>query len=133
GWRTVAGVNLRQHWRPLAALALAILAPLTANATPPTDMAARVQACVACHGQDGRATNHGYFPRIAGKPAGYLYNQLLNFREGRRQNAPMAYLLRNMSDDYLREIAAYFAQLDLPYPATQTTGAAPEVLARGEQ
>lgn len=133
GWRTVAGVNLRQHLRPLAALALAILAPLSASATPPTDMAARVQACVACHGQDGRATNHGYFPRIAGKPAGYLYNQLLNFREGRRQNAPMAYLLRNMSDDYLREIAAYFAQLDLPYPAPQTTGAAPEVLARGEQ
>jgi hypothetical protein len=25
----------------------------------------------------------GYYPRIAGKPAGYLYNQLLNFRDGR--------------------------------------------------
>ena len=132
-WRTVANVNLRQQLRPLATLALAILAPLGAHASPPTDMAARVQACVACHGQDGRATNEGYFPRIAGKPEGYLYHQLLNFREGRRQNAAMAYLLRNMSDDYLRQIAAYFAQLDLPYPAPQTTGAAPEVLARGEQ
>jgi cytochrome c553 len=31
-------------------------------------MAQRMQACVVCHGREGRATNQGYFPRIAGKP-----------------------------------------------------------------
>ena len=45
-------------------------------------MAQRMQACVMCHGKEGRATNAGYFPRIAGKPAGYLLNQMKNFREG---------------------------------------------------
>ena len=117
----------------LLVVASALLAPQLAAAPPPDTMAQRMQACVACHGQEGRATNQGYFPRIAGKPAGYLYNQLVNFRDGRRHNATMAYLVDHMSDAYLREIAEYFAQLDLPYPPPQTTGAAPGVLARGEQ
>ncbi len=82
----------------------------------PDTLAQRVEACTACHGKEGRATNQGYFPRIAGKPAGYLYHQLVNFREGRRQNDTMARLVEWMTDDYLQEIAGYFASLDLPYP-----------------
>ena len=66
---------------------------------------ARVQGCVTCHGQSGQGTNNGYFPRIAGKPAGYLYNQLVAFRDGTRRYAPMNYLVAYMPDAYLREIA----------------------------
>jgi cytochrome c553 len=84
-------------------------------------MAERMQACVMCHGREGRATNAGYFPRIAGKPAGYLLSQLQNFRDGRRQNATMSHLMQHLSDDYLRAIADYFASLDLPYPAAQAS------------
>ena len=113
-------------------LVSAVLAPCGA-ATPADTMAQRMKACVACHGNEGRATNQGFFPRIAGKPAGYLYNQLVNFRDGKRQNATMAYLVDHMSDTYLREIAEYFASLDLPYPPPQTTNAAAATLARGEQ
>ncbi len=102
-------------------------------AEPPDSMGQRMQACATCHGKEGRATNSGYFPRIAGKPAGYLYNQLINFRDGRRQNATMAYLLDHMSDQYLMEIANHFASLDLPYPPAQTTKAPAATLARGEQ
>lgn len=91
-------------------------------------MAQRMQACVVCHGKEGRATNAGYFPRIAGKPAGYLFNQLKNFREGRRHNPAMNHLMQHMSDDYLRDIAAYFSALDLPYPPAQPHG-----LAAGQQ
>lgn len=117
----------------LAVSALSFACAGAAAAPPPDTMAQRMQACVACHGQEGRATNAGYFPRIAGKPAGYLYNQLVNFRDGKRQNATMAYLLDHMSDAYLREIAAYFAALDLPYPPPQAGNASPAALARGEQ
>jgi cytochrome c553 len=95
-------------------------------------MAQRAQACTGCHGKEGRATIAGYFPRIAGKPAGYLYNQLLNFREKRRHNPAMTSLLENLSDDYLRELAEYFAALDLPYPSAQTTSAARAEMERGE-
>lgn len=123
-------------WKGLllaATLALPGLAAQAAETLPTDPMARRMLACVACHGQDGRATNQGYFPRIAGKPAGYLYNQLQHFRAGRRINPTMTYLVDHMSDAYLREIADYFAGLNLPYPAPQTTGAPPAVLARGEQ
>jgi cytochrome c553 len=85
-------------------------------------MAQRMQACAICHGKEGRATSAGYFPRIAGKPAGYLFNQLRNFRDGRRGNWAMNPLMKNLSDDYLREIAAYFSALDLPYPPARADG-----------
>jgi cytochrome c553 len=107
--------------------------PATAAHSVPDTMAQRVMACTLCHGQQGRATSSGFFPRIAGKPAGYLYNQLRNFREGRRQNPGMAKLLDPLSDAYLRDIAEHFASLDLPYPPPQTTGAAPALLARAEE
>ena len=56
----------------------------------------------------------GYYPRIAGKPDGYLFNQLLNFRDGRRHYALMSNLLAPLGDAYLREIADHFASLSLP-------------------
>lgn len=92
----------------------------TANVTD--SMAQRMQACVVCHGKEGRATNAGYFPRIAGKPQGYLFNQLQNFQQGRRQNQAMSHLLQHLSDDYLRDIARYFSELDLPYPPARAHG-----------
>ena len=93
-----------------------------ATAVVQNTMAQRMQACVMCHGQEGRATNAGYFPRIAGKPEGYLFNQLKNFQEGRRRNQAMSHLTRFMSDDYLRDIARYFSSLDLPYPPALAHG-----------
>ena len=39
------------------------------------DMAERTRACTACHGEQGRAGPDGYYPRLAGKPAGYLFNR----------------------------------------------------------
>jgi len=95
-------------------------------------MGQRMMACTVCHGAQGRATSSGYFPRIAGKPADYLYNQLLHFRDGRRQNPGMARLLDNLSDAYLRDMAEHFASLDLPYPPPQPAAASSDVLARGE-
>ena len=78
---------------------------------------ARVQGCVTCHGQQGQGTSNGYFPRIAGKPAGSLYNQLVGFRDGTRSYPPMNYLVAYLPDAYLKEIAQHFASLR---PAFQT-------------
>lgn len=117
----------------LAALIALTIGPGTHAAEPTDAMSKRVAACTACHGKEGRATNDGYFPRIAGKPAGYLYNQLVNFREGRRSYTPMTYLIDNLSDAYLMEIARHFASLELPYPPPQTRTAAPELLERGRR
>lgn len=99
--------------------------PAAPGAGVQNTMAQRMQACVVCHGKEGRATNLGYFPRIAGKPAGYLYNQLQNFKSGRRKYGAMNHLVQHMSDDYLRDIATYFSELDVPYPAAQVTNLTP--------
>lgn len=96
------------------------------------DMAERVLPCTACHGKEGRATPDGYFPRIAGKPAGYLYNQLRNFHDGRRSYPQMAYLLTNLSDGYLYEMAQYFAALRLPYAEPPPPAVPRAVLDRGQ-
>ena len=95
-------------------------------------MAQRVLACTGCHGPQGRAASDGYYPRIAGKPAGYLYNQLVSFRDGRRQYALMTNLLAPLSDAYLREIAEHFANLEVPYPPPQTATGSVDALSRGE-
>ncbi|MEB2848090.1 c-type cytochrome [Endobacterium cereale] len=80
------------------------------------DMAERVQACTPCHGAQGKGTTDPYFPRLAGKPSGYLYNQLLAFRSGRRKYPPMNYLLQFLPDPYLKQIADYFAQQRPSFP-----------------
>jgi len=115
-----------------ALLAGAVDAATPPGRTVPDTMVERVSACTTCHGKEGRATSEGYFPRIAGKPAGYLFNQLVNFREGRRHYALMTYLVDHLTDAYLHEMSGYFAALDLPYPSPQAASAPPHVLGRGE-
>jgi cytochrome c553 len=102
--------------------------------------AKRMQACTTCHGAGstatvGRTANEVYFPRIAGKPAGYLYNQLINFREGRRHYGLMVGLVEHLNDAALIEMAQYFSQLQLPYPDPQAPppGTNASVMQRGQQ
>lgn len=118
----------------LAAMALA--APLAAQQSgklEPNTMAARMAACTACHGSQGRAGPDGYYPRIAGKPADYLYNQLVYFRSGQRQYRPMQNLLEHMSDDYLRQIAEWFSGQHPPYADPSPSRLPAAVLDRGRQ
>ena len=115
--------------------AIGMNAANAADATPPFEdsIAQRMQACTGCHGVQGRATAGGYQPRLAGKPAGYLLHQLQNFQAGRRHYGPMTALVDPLSDDYLREIAAYFSALDVPYAAPARSTATAVSLQRGEQ
>jgi cytochrome c553 len=101
--------------------------------TPDNTIGKRVAACVACHKVEDQATRDGYFPRIAGKPAGYLANQLINFREGRRQYPLMTYMVSHLSDAYLLEMAEHFAAIRAPYPPPLAAAESAAVMARGRQ
>jgi cytochrome c553 len=102
------------------------------SATVPDTMEQRLLACATCHGKNGEGTKKSEtYPRLAGKADGYLYNQLLNFRDGRRKYPAMNYLLGYLSDDYLREIAQYYSQSKTSYPPP-VSGASGALLARGE-
>jgi cytochrome c553 len=131
---TFSTVRLRAA--PAVALALAgwcAQSQAAAPATLPDTLEQRVAACVACHSLKERSD--AFFPRIAGKPAGYLYNQLVNFREGRRHYPMMTYMVDHLPDAYLREIADYFSAQHPPYPPAQAgSGASADAasLARGQ-
>ena len=98
----------------------------------PDTIEQRVTACAACHGKQGEGIRRKeYYPRLAGKPTVYLYNQLVNFRERRRESPIMTYMVAYLSEPYLREIAEHYSRLDPPY-APPATRASREMLARGE-
>jgi cytochrome c553 len=132
-------ISSTARWYAVTILAAACLhalparAQVTTPATLPDTLEQRVAACLACHSLKERGD--AFFPRIAGKPAGYLYNQLRNFRDGRRQYPMMTYMVEHLPDAYLREIADYFAAQHPPYPpatAGSGTNASAALLARGE-
>ena len=103
-----------------------------AGGQPKDTLEQRLAACAACHGKRGEGLKaNEYYPRIAGKPAGYLFNQLVNFRERRRHSPAMNYVVALLSDEYLREIAEHYARLPAAYAASPDKPA-PEALARGE-
>ena len=116
----------------LALAALLLSGFAVVHATDTGNIEKRLAPCMTCHGKQGRAASDGYYPRIAGKPAGYLYNQLINFREGRRVQYPlMSYTVQHLSDNYLREMAEYFSSLHVPYPAPAPVEATKEMLDTG--
>lgn len=131
-------MSSRRIFRPLLALLLiggaGVFSAAQAQTQPlaPDTMEARVQGCTACHGSHGQGTDNDYFPRLAGKPAGYLFNQLQNFREGRRKYPPMNYLVTYLSDEYLHEIATYFSNQRPPYPPPAKPTVSASTLERGK-
>jgi len=110
----------------------------------PDTLARRLAPCLSCHGNtpapaaggprdERRGDDRRYFPRIAGKPAGYLYNQLQNFRAGRRQYPLMTWMVTPLSDEYLHEIADYFAAEHLPAPVLDRATLPAAELQRGRE
>ena len=81
------------------------------------------QTCVACHGPKGNSPN-GQWPNIAGQHAGYTYKQLMDFKAGdERQNAQMTGMVANLSEEDMRDLAAYYAT-----QPQKTMGASDEAL-----
>jgi cytochrome c553 len=100
----------------------------------PDTIEQRLQACAACHGEKGEGlqNKNEYYPRLAGKPAGYLYNQLVNFRDKRRELAIMNYMVAFLSDNYLLEIANHYAALKPPL-VTPPSRASSALMMQGEK
>ena len=71
------------------------------------------QTCFACHGADGIGITPS-IPNIAAQPPLSLFYQLVQFREGMRKGGGMEALAKPLSDDDIRDIAAYFSVLPPP-------------------
>jgi cytochrome c553 len=95
--------------------ALALLCGAATAATPAApakpDLAkgqATAQVCSACHAIDGSRGSPAN-PIIAGQHAEYLVKQLQEFKSGKRDNPIMKGFASALSDDDMRNVAAFYA------------------------
>jgi cytochrome c553 len=73
---------------------------------------AKATACLACHGENGNSSMPNT-PSLAGQNARYLYLQLRDFQEGRRDNAMMSAMTAGLSKADMQELAKYFSEQKL--------------------
>ncbi|MBH9575808.1 c-type cytochrome [Inhella proteolytica] len=90
-------------------------APATVAAAPEA-IAAKLQACTACHGANFSKTLDGNHPKLAGQHADFLYVALRSYQaEGKatwgRGNAIMQGQIKELKPAELKQIAAYLASL----------------------
>jgi cytochrome c553 len=88
-------------------LALSGLISFAANAADAEAGKAKSAVCAACHGADGNSSNP-MWPSLAGQHASYTYKQLSDFKAGRRINASMSGMVAGLSDDDMKNLAAYY-------------------------
>ncbi|TQV64633.1 MAG: c-type cytochrome [Halothiobacillaceae bacterium] len=65
--------------------------------------------CVVCHGQGGQGS--GAIPPLAAKGADHLYQEMADFKSGKRLSTVMNRHARGYSDEELKAVADYFASL----------------------
>lgn len=68
----------------------------------------KAAVCMGCHGQDGNSPAD-LWPKIAGQVPEYFIKQLLDFKAGRRVNDQMAPPVEMLSEQDIRDLAAFFA------------------------
>jgi len=88
-------------------LVLSGLVSFAVNASDIEAGKAKSASCAACHGADGNSVNP-MWPTLAGQHASYLVKQLMDFKQGRRENAVMAGMVAGLNDDDMKDLAAYF-------------------------
>ena len=69
---------------------------------------AKAAACVACHGPDGNSSNP-LVPSLAGQTARYIFLELRDFKEGRRENAAMQPFVKDLAAADMQDLGAFFA------------------------
>ena len=97
-------------------IAAALVAPVvSAHANAPTKAAkpdvAKGEAsftavCAACHGADGNSGTP-VNPKLAQQHPEYIVKQLQEFKSGKRANAIMSGMVAALSDDDMKNIAAW--------------------------
>jgi cbb3-type cytochrome c oxidase subunit III len=70
---------------------------------------AKVVVCGACHGADGNSPLAN-FPKLAGQGERYLIKQMQDIKSGARVVLEMTGLLALLSEQDVKDIAAYYAQ-----------------------
>ena len=65
--------------------------------------------CIACHGIDGNSPLPAN-PNLSGQHAGYITKQLMQFKNGERDNAVMTGMVANLTEQDMINLGSYFEQ-----------------------
>ena len=93
--------------------AFLVAASTASAAEPPAGIKELVQTCVACHGPNGISQMPGS-PSLAGQPDIFTQYQLVFMRDGARKVEVMQEIARQLTDDNIRDLGAYYASLPPP-------------------
>ena len=101
-----------QRFRAAAAVLPAALALVAGAAGAQDAKVGRVkaQACSVCHGPVGLSTQPDA-PHLASQPAVYLSTQLKAYQTGTRKHEVMSVMARTLSDEDIRDLAAWFSSI----------------------
>jgi len=82
-------------------------------ANPQAAAAAAKGVCGSCHGPEGISpSNSDSIPNLAGQKEAYLANVLKAYRSKEGRDHPMMHsFAKNLSDDEIENLAAYFSSL----------------------
>ena len=92
----------------LAMPALAAAPPAASKPDLAKGQATASQVCAACHTADGSRGSPAN-PILAGQHPEYLVKQLQEFKSGKRNNAVMKGFATMLSDDDMKNVAAFYA------------------------
>lgn len=84
---------------------------VTAWAGDPVAGQDKAQGCIECHGEHGVGEVDMY-PILAGQHESYLYHALRAYQSGARDNPIMAGQVEGLSDQDMRDLAAFYAAQD---------------------
>ncbi len=111
----------------LLTLLLAGLMTFHAQAGDPEAGERKAQVCAACHGADGNSTDPSN-PRIAALGEKYFVKQLEDYQSGAREDAIMQGQAAGLSEQDMRDLAAFYQQQTREFGHTD-----PEVAEKGER
>jgi cytochrome c553 len=66
------------------------------------------QSCIDCHGKDGNAPLDETYPKLGGQYHDYIAHSLQMYRDGDREHALMSQQAKDLSDQQIADLAAYF-------------------------
>lgn len=104
---SVCAVVVLGAW--LAAVVFPARADVGGNVDAGKEKAAQV--CAACHGLDGNGGADPTWPKLSGQIPEYLVAQLQRFKSGARENPIMKGMAAALSDQDMKDVAAYYASL----------------------
>lgn len=98
----------------IAGLVMAVSFTGMAQAGDPERGEELVGTCAACHGQAGKQPIMDVYPRLSGIGERYFYEQLVDIKNKDRVIPEMTGQLDDMSDQDLKDIAAYYDAQEMP-------------------